>query len=55
MSEYILPLPSSSTPSSSKGGEIDEVAWTDRLLHTMKYLEERSTNAILLLSGLKAM
>ncbi|KAF9457542.1 armadillo-type protein [Collybia nuda] len=51
--EHILPLPSSSTPSSSKGGEIDEVAWTDKLLNTMKHLEERSTNAILLLSGLK--
>ncbi|KAG6907699.1 hypothetical protein DXG01_007755 [Tephrocybe rancida] len=51
--EYILPLPSSSTPSTSKGGELDEVAWTDRLLLTMKYLEERSTNALLLLTGLK--
>ncbi|KAF5383320.1 hypothetical protein D9615_004981 [Tricholomella constricta] len=51
--EYILPLPSSSTPSSSKGGDVDEVAWTDRLLHTMKFLEEKSTNAMLLLTALK--
>ncbi|KAG5641986.1 hypothetical protein DXG03_003815 [Asterophora parasitica] len=51
--EYILPLPSPSTPSTSKGGDVDEVAWTDRLLHTMKYLEEKATNAMLLLTGLK--
>ncbi|KAG6833054.1 hypothetical protein H0H87_012065 [Tephrocybe sp. NHM501043] len=51
--EHILPLPSASTSSTSKGGEVDEVAWTDRLLHTMKYLEDRATNALLLLLGLK--
>ncbi|KAG6901443.1 hypothetical protein C0995_011956 [Termitomyces sp. Mi166 len=51
--EYILPLPSLSTPSTSKGGEVDEVAWTDRLLHTMKYLEEKPTNALLVLTGVK--
>ncbi|GLB39171.1 putative cohesin-associated protein pds5 [Lyophyllum shimeji] len=51
--DYIFPLPSSSTASTSKGGEVDEVAWTDRLLHTMKYLEEKSINAVLVLSGLK--
>ncbi|KAH0581979.1 hypothetical protein H2248_011642 [Termitomyces sp. 'cryptogamus'] len=50
---YVLPLPSSSTPSTSKGGEVDEVAWTDRLLHTMKYLEEQPTNALLSLTGVK--
>ncbi|KAF8067855.1 armadillo-type protein [Lyophyllum atratum] len=51
--DYILPLPSSSTPSTSKGAEVDEVGWTDRLLNTMKYLEEKSINAILVLSALK--
>ena len=47
--DYILPLPSPSASSTSRGAEVDEVAWTD----TMKYLEERSTNAMLLLTGLK--
>ncbi|KAG5654557.1 hypothetical protein H0H81_000082 [Sphagnurus paluster] len=53
VAEYILPLPSSSTSNTSKGGDVDEVAWTDRLLQTMKYLGEKSTNAMLLLTGLK--
>lgn len=52
--EYIIPLPSPSAPS-SKGGEIDEVAWTDRLLHTMKHIEEKSIRAMSTLTGLKAM
>jgi sister chromatid cohesion protein PDS5 len=51
--EYILPLPTSSASSTSKASDIDEVAWTDRLLQMMKYLEEKSINAILTLTGLK--
>ncbi|RDB27480.1 Sister chromatid cohesion protein pds5 [Hypsizygus marmoreus] len=53
LTDYILPLPSSSTPSTSKGGDVDEVAWTDRLLLTMRYLDEKSTNALLVLSNTK--
>jgi sister chromatid cohesion protein PDS5 len=53
--EYILPLSSSSISSTSKASDVDEVAWTDRLLQTMKYLEEKAINAILTLTGLKYM
>ncbi|KAG6836734.1 hypothetical protein H0H93_004140 [Arthromyces matolae] len=51
--EYILPLPSTSSPSTSKEGDVDEIAWTDRLLQTMKHLEEKAINAILILTGIK--
>ena len=53
--EYILPLSSSSVPSTSKAADIDEAAWTDRLLQIMNYLEEKSINAILVLTGLRYM
>ncbi|PFH47385.1 hypothetical protein AMATHDRAFT_152196 [Amanita thiersii Skay4041] len=52
VADYIFPLPSLSN-TGSKGGEVDEVAWTDRILNTMKYLTEKSINALLGLSGLK--
>lgn len=55
IAEYILPLPLPPSSSTSKGGEIDEIAWTDRLLNTMKYLEERSINVLLTLTGLRQM
>ena len=54
LAEYIFPLPSSTTPSTSKGADVDEVAWTDRLLNTMKYLDEKAINALLGLTGLKS-
>ncbi|KAG6864378.1 hypothetical protein C0991_010047 [Blastosporella zonata] len=37
----------------SGASEVDEVAWTDRVLLTMRYLEEKATNALLSLTGLK--
>ena len=49
VSDFILPLPFAT----SKGSEVDETAWTDRLLNTMKYLTEKSLNALLGLSGLR--
>ncbi|OBZ77502.1 Sister chromatid cohesion protein pds5 [Grifola frondosa] len=52
LAEYILPLPSPSA-STSKGSDIDEVAWTDRLLLTMRFLDEPAINALLSFSGLK--
>ena len=52
VTEYILPLPLSG--SSSKGNDIDESSWTDRLLNTMKYLDEKAIKALLSLTGLKA-
>ncbi|KAI8986667.1 armadillo-type protein [Trametes punicea] len=53
LAEYILPLPSLPTSSSSKGGEVDDVAWTDRLLLTMRYLDEVSINTLYSFSNLK--
>ncbi|KIL63535.1 hypothetical protein M378DRAFT_192889 [Amanita muscaria Koide BX008] len=50
LAEFILPL-----PSNTKGVNVDEVVWIDRLLHTMKYLTQTSINALLGLSGLKNM
>ena len=38
---------------SSKASEIDEVAWTDRLLSIMKYLDDTAVKALLTISGLK--
>ncbi|KAJ7160887.1 armadillo-type protein [Mycena filopes] len=54
VAEYILPLPSSSTPSTSKNTEVDEVAWTDRLLIVMASLDdEHAFNTLLTLSYLR--
>ena len=46
LAEYILPLPALPASSSSKGSEIDEVAWTDRLLLIMRYLDEAAINTL---------
>ncbi|KAF8634850.1 hypothetical protein AX17_004098 [Amanita inopinata Kibby_2008] len=53
VADFILPLPTPSPNAGSKGSDLDEVAWTDRLLNTIKYLSEKSINALLGLSGLK--
>ncbi|KAJ7755342.1 armadillo-type protein [Mycena maculata] len=54
IAEYILPLPSSSTPSTSKNAEVDEVAWTDRLLTVMAFLDDdHSANILLSISTLQ--
>ncbi|TFK20656.1 cohesin-associated protein Pds5 [Coprinopsis marcescibilis] len=52
LGDHILPLPSGS--SSTKATEVDEVAWSDRLVGMMRYLSEKSINSLLGLSGLKA-
>lgn len=56
IADYILPLPSSSTSSAStsKNVDIDEVAWTDHLLNTMQHLDDLGVNTILSMSGIKA-
>ncbi|KZT28070.1 hypothetical protein NEOLEDRAFT_1130032 [Neolentinus lepideus HHB14362 ss-1] len=51
--EHILPLPSPPTQSLSKNIEIDESAWVDRLLTTMRYLDESAVSGLLAVSGLK--
>ncbi|CDO77959.1 hypothetical protein BN946_scf184971.g9 [Trametes cinnabarina] len=53
LADFILPLPSLPSSSSSKSAEIDEVAWTDRLLLTMRYLDEVSVNTLYSFSNLK--
>ncbi|KLO11387.1 ARM repeat-containing protein [Schizopora paradoxa] len=45
VAEYVLPLP-------SKGDDAE--AWTDQLLTTMSFLDEKATNALFGISGLKA-
>lgn len=52
LSEYILPLPAASS-SSGKTSDVDEAAWTDRLLTTMKHLDSIAINTLLGLSGIK--
>jgi sister chromatid cohesion protein PDS5 len=49
LAEYIFPL----IPSSFNDGEIEESIWTDRLLTTMKYLNEKAISSLISFSGLK--
>ncbi|KAJ3482805.1 hypothetical protein NLI96_g6741 [Meripilus lineatus] len=51
--EYILPLPTFSASSSTKPTEVDEVAWTDRLIFTMRFLDEQAVNILIGISGIK--
>ncbi|KAI0047729.1 cohesin-associated protein Pds5 [Auriscalpium vulgare] len=51
LAEFVFPLPALS---SSKGADVDDSAWTDRLLTTMKFLDEKAVNALLSMSGVKA-
>jgi sister-chromatid-cohesion protein PDS5 len=55
LAEYVIPLPSLTTSSATKEKEVDEVAWTDRLLNVMRYLSEKSVQQLIGLSGLKAL
>ncbi|KAI0251942.1 armadillo-type protein [Lactifluus subvellereus] len=49
LAEYVFPL----TASSSKENEIEEPTWTDRLLTTMRFLNERAVSSLISFSGLK--
>ncbi|KAJ7487778.1 armadillo-type protein [Mycena latifolia] len=54
VAEYILPLPSSSSPSTSKNTDVDEVAWTDRLLTVMACLDDdHAVNTLITISALQ--
>jgi hypothetical protein len=53
IADFVFPFPSASSASTSKSVDVDEVAWTDRLLNIMGYLDDRGVNAVLLLSGIK--
>ncbi|PIL27726.1 hypothetical protein GSI_10879 [Ganoderma sinense ZZ0214-1] len=53
ITDFILPLPSLPNSSSSKGSEVDEIAWTDRLLLTMRYLDEVAVNTLTGFTNLK--
>nr|GAT42782.1 predicted protein [Mycena chlorophos] len=51
--EFILPLPSASA-STSKTAEVDEAAWTDRLLIVFAYLDdEPAKNVVLAFTGVQ--
>ncbi|KAH7926273.1 hypothetical protein BV22DRAFT_1128351 [Leucogyrophana mollusca] len=52
IADFVFPLPSVGS-SSSKTVEVDEVAWTDKLLNTMRFLDERAINSVLNFSGIK--
>lgn len=49
LADYVFPF----QPSGSKATDVNEVAWTERLLHTMKFLDEKATQHLINLSGLK--
>lgn len=49
LADYVFPF----QPSGSKAADINEVAWTERLLHTMKFLDEKATQHLINLSGVK--
>ena len=49
LADHVFPL----QPSGSKATDVNEVAWTERLLHTMKFLDEKATQHLINLSGLK--
>ncbi|KAH9039613.1 armadillo-type protein [Lactarius pseudohatsudake] len=49
LAEYVFPL----IASSAKDPEIEEPIWTDRLLTTMKFLNERGIGSLISFSGLK--
>ena len=49
LAEYVFPLISSS----SKENEVDESIWTDRLLTTMKFFNEKTIGSLISFSGLK--
>ena len=51
LSEYIFPLPANN---SSKGNDLDETVWTDRLLTIMRHLDEKAINILLAVSGIKS-
>ncbi|KAF8156995.1 armadillo-type protein [Crassisporium funariophilum] len=54
VSEYLLPLPSIATSSATKEKEVDEVAYTDRLLLIMRHLNEKSIGVLIALTNLKS-
>lgn len=49
LADYVFPL----QPLGSKAADANEAAWTERLLHTMKFLDEKATQHLINLSGLK--
>ncbi|TFK49359.1 hypothetical protein OE88DRAFT_1646400 [Heliocybe sulcata] len=51
--EQIFPFPSPPATSSSRNNEIDESAWVERLLTTMRYLDASAVGVLLSVSGLK--
>lgn len=56
VADHILPLPLPPSSSSSKNAsDVDEAAWTDRLLYVMTFLDDPATNVLQSFSGLKGL
>jgi sister chromatid cohesion protein PDS5 len=49
----MFPLPAATANEKSKETGIDEGSWTDRLLTTMKYLDEKGVKALINYSSIK--
>ena len=49
LADYVFPL----QPSGSKAADANDIAWTERLLHTMKFLDEKATQHLINFSGVK--
>lgn len=57
IADYVFPLPSllnAASASTSKNAEVDDVAWTERLLNTLRYLDDTAIIAVLSMSGIKS-
>ena len=52
--EHILPLPVYiPSQQNSKIAEVDEAAWTDRMLNVMRYLSDQAIKALSVLSNIR--
>ena len=49
LADYVFPF----QPLGSKAADVNEVAWTERLLHTMRFLDQKATQHLINLSGIK--
>ncbi|KAL4078145.1 armadillo-type protein [Scleroderma yunnanense] len=57
IADYVFPFPllsNAASTSTSKNVEIDDVAWTERLLNIMRYLDDTAIIAVLRMSGVKS-
>ncbi|EIN08867.1 hypothetical protein PUNSTDRAFT_67344 [Punctularia strigosozonata HHB-11173 SS5] len=53
LSEYIFPLPTASANEKGKDAGIDEGVWTDKLLTTMRFLDDKGIKSMINFTGIK--